>query len=302
MTADYKYKELTYARQIYENGILSGQHLPTELRLVATYMRRVLNYKPKKLREELEKWCEQHITGFQKELYFKQLNAAVTKACKKDSTLIDIEHVDFFQYELDYLSSLSIMEDIDDGRESTYSYDCKKLLFTLLFLTKINRLAAGKEPESVTPQTQKEKAYFQGGARKYCELKRLAKLPDKLKINEDLIHTLWLNGLVSPLYNGLIRLDFLEELNAVERTDAPNAAGQDADLPAVLRITDYDAAGWYYDYYNKDKKITFCKGCNHIFKKKTNRQEFCGDDCFLLYRKNYKTQKQRTYRTACVDS
>lgn len=301
MTADYQYKELAYARQIYENGILSGQHLPTELRLVATYMRRFLNYKPKKLREELENWCEQHIAGFQKELYFKQLNAAVTKACKKDSTLINIEHVDFFQYELDYLNSLFITDDIDDGRESAYSYDCKKLLFTLLFLTKINRLAASNGQEPLKAQTQK--TYFQGGARKYSELKKLAKLPDKVKINEDVIHTLWLNGLVSPLYNGLIRLDFMDELNAAAQTAAPDAAAvQDSDSSVVIRVTDYDAAGWYFDYYNKDKKITFCKGCNRIFKKKTNRQEFCSDDCFLLYRKNYKTQKQRTYRKTDVDS
>lgn len=293
MTADYKYKELSYAKQIYENGILSGQHLPTELRLVATYMRRFLNYKPKKLREELENWCEEHITGFQKELYFKQLNAAVAKACKKDSTLINIEYVDFSQYELDYLNSLFITNDIDDGRESPYSYDCKKLLFTLLFQTKINRLAAGKRQELFEPQTQK--TYFQGGARKYSELKKLAKLPDKVKINEDIIHTLWINGLVSPLYNGLIRLDFMEELNASEKVTVQNGSC------AALRITDYDAAGWYFDYYNKDKKIMFCKGCNRIFKKKTNRQEFCSDDCFLLYRKNYKTQKQRTYRKTDVD-
>lgn len=295
MTADYQYKELACARQIYENGILSGQHLPTELRLVATYMRRFLDYKPKKLREELEKWCEEHIAGFQMELYFKQLNAAVAKACKKDSTLINIEHVDFFQYELDYLNSLFITDDIDDGRESPYSYDCKKLLFTLLFRTKIKRLAASNGQEPLKAQTQK--TYFQGGARKYSELKKLAKLPDKVKINEDVIHTLWQNGLVSPLYNGLIRLDFMDELNAAAQTAAP-----DTDSSVVLRITDYDAAGWYFDYYNKDKKITFCKGCNRIFKKKTNRQEFCSDDCFLLYRKNYKTQKQRTYRKTDVDS
>ena len=300
MTADYKYKELTYAKQIYENGILSEKHLPTELRLVATYMRRFLNYKPKKLREELEKWCEKHIAGFQRELYFKQLNTAITKACKKDSTLTDIEHIDFSQYELDYINSLFIMDDIDNDKESPYSYDCKKLLFTLLFQTKINRLAAGKKQENARPQTQK--TYFQGGARKYSELKKLAKLSERVKINEDIIHTLWLNGLVSPMYNGLIRLDFIEELYAAENESSRNIpAHRDSDCAAGLRVTDYDAAGWYLDYYNKDKKITFCKGCNHIFKKKTNRQEFCSDDCFLLYRKTYKAQKQRTYRNADVD-
>lgn len=288
MTTDYRYTELTHAKTIYENGFLSPKHSPTELRLVATYMRRILGLKPKKLREELEQWCGEHIAGFQKELYYKQLNSAVSKACKKGSTLIDIEQVDFFRYELDYINSLYLTDHIESKEESVYSHDCKKLLFTLLFQVKINALAADARSEGSHPESDKK--YFKGGQKKYSELKKLAKLPDKVKINEGIIHTLWINGLVSPMYNGLIRLNFIEELNKCKK-----------DTDAVLQVKDFDRPGWYFDYYNKDKKIMFCKGCNKIFKKKSNRQEFCSDDCFLLYRKNYKTQKQRTYRKTDVD-
>ena len=99
---DYKYTELDYAKNIYENGFQSEQHRPTELRLVATYMRRVLDYKPKKLREEMYKWCESHIVGYKRELYYKRINSAINKACKKGSMLVNVESVQFYKYEMDY--------------------------------------------------------------------------------------------------------------------------------------------------------------------------------------------------------
>ncbi len=281
--ADYKYKELEYAKKIYENGFLSEQHRPTELRLVATYMRRILDYKPKKLREKLYQWCESNIAGFQRELYYKEINSAITKACKKGSTLINIQHIDFYQYEMDYINSLHIFEDMDNKKEYQYSYECKKLLFTLLFQMKINKQIM--EIKCTDRDYQYEGKYFKGGQKKYNELKKLAKLPEKVKLHEELINTLWINGLVSPMFNGLIQLNFMEELNATGNHDA------------ALQIKDFDSVGWYFDYYNHDKKIIFCKGCGRILRKKTNRQEYCSDDCFLLYRRNYKTKKQRAYRS-----
>lgn len=284
---DYKYTELDYAKNIYENGFQSEQHRPTELRLVATYMRRVLDYKPKKLREEMYKWCEAHIVGYKKELYYKTINSAINKACQKGSMLVNIESVDFYKYEMDYINNLYIIKGIDDNDESEYSYECKKLLFTLLFKIKVNKsITEAKNPDAYFEYKGK---YFKGGQRKYTELKKLAKLSAKVKINEDIINTLWLNGLITPIYNGLMKLDFMEQIYDIEQTS-------DLDTTIALQIKDYDSVGWYFDYYNKDKKILFCKECGKIFKKKSNRQEYCSDECFEEYRRKYRTQKQRTYR------
>lgn len=284
---DYKYTELDYAKNIYENGFQSEQHRPTELRLVATYMRRVLDYKPKRLREEMYKWCEAHIVGYKKELYYKTINSAINKACQKGSMLVNIESIDFYKYEMDYINNLRIIKGIDDNDESEYSYECKKLLFTLLFKIKVNKfIAEAKNPDAYFEYKGK---YFKGGQRKYSELKKLAKLSAKVKINEDIINTLWLNGLITPIYNGLMKLEFMEQIYDIEQTS-------DLDTTIVLQIKDYDSVGWYFDYYNKDKKILFCKECGNIFKKKSNRQEYCSDECFEEYRRKYRTQKQRKYR------
>lgn len=280
---DYKYTELDYARNIYENGFQSAQHMPTELRLVATYMRRVLDYKPKKLREEMYKWCEHNISGYKKELFYKRINSAINKACQKGSMLVNVGSIDFNKYEMDFLNGLYIMNNTDDQKESEYSYECKKLLFTLLFKMKVNKFIT--EKKSTDKAFEYEGKYFKGGQKRYTELKKLAKLPEKVRINEDIINTLWINGLVSPIYNGLVKLDFIEEIHTLKNSS------DNLDTSVVLQIKDYDSVGWYFDYYNQDKKIAFCKECGKIFKKKSNRQEYCSDECSEIA--NRKKTKER---------
>lgn len=268
---DYKYTELNYAKKIYENGFQSEQHKPTELRLVATYMRRILDYKPKKLREEMYKWCECNIPEYKKELYYKMINSSIRKACQKGSMLTNIDRILFYKYEMDYINGLFIKEDINPQKESVYSNGCKKILFTLLFKMKANKLLA--ETKSNDEDFEYTGKYFKGGQKKYTELKNLAKLPQKMRINEDIIHTLWINGLVSPMYNGLIKLNFMEELYELQNNN------KEIDNTIALEIKEYDSIGLYFDYYNKDKKISFCKECGKIFKKKSNRQEYCSNEC-----------------------
>lgn len=272
---DYKYTELNYAKQIYEHGFQSEQHKPTELRLLATYMRRILNYKPKKLRVEMYRWCETHISGYKRELYYKMINSAIAKACKKGSMLVNIESVDFYQYELDYITSLPITGD--------YSYECRKLLFTLLFKMKINKLIT--EAKSTKEDFEYQGKYFKGGKRKYTELKKLAKLPGKVKINEDIIHTLWKNGLVTPLYNGLIKLDFMNTFYEIQKQET------NLDKTVVLQVKDFTSVGWYFDYYHNDKKIFFCKCCGKISKKRSNKGAYCSDEC----KKHIKNEQNKEY-------
>lgn len=272
---DYKYTELDYAKQIYEHGFQSEQHKPTELRLLATYMRRILNYKPKKLREEMYSWCKFHISGYKRELYYKMINSAITKACKKGSMLVNIESVDFYQYELDYINNLHITGE--------YSYECKKLLFTLLFKMKVNKLIT--EAKSMEEDFEYQGKYFKGGKRKYTELKKLAKLPEKVKINEDIIHTLWNSGLVTPMYDGLIKLDFMDTLYEIQKQKT------DLDRTVVLQVKDYTSVGWYFDFYHEDKKILFCKCCGKIFKKRSNKEIYCSDEC----KKHTKNKQNKEY-------
>lgn len=276
---DYKYKELELAQKIYENGFISDKYKPTELRLLATYMRRILNYKPKRLREEMETWCKKHVAGYRQETYYHLLKSAITQACKKDSTLVQINQIEIYQYEMEYIDTLKI--------SSEYAYDCRKLLFTLLFHMKINR-TIWKQKKTELASTY-QGLYFKGGKRKYTELKKLAKLPEKLKINEDIIHTLWTHQLVTPLHDGLIRLDFLHDLRILQQQTAA------CDKTVALQIRDYDSVGWYYDYYHQNKRIAFCKCCGSIFRKRSNKELYCSDECkqHMKNENNKKYQKNK---------
>lgn len=282
---DYKYTELDYAKNIYENGIQSEQHMPTELRLVATYMRRILQYKPKKLREEMYTWCESNISGYKKELYYKRINSAISKACKKESMLVNVKSIDFYKYELDYINNLYIIEDINNKAESKYAYECKKLLFTFLFKMKANKFIT--EAKHMDENFEYKGKYFKGGQKKYTELKKIAKLPEKVQINEDIINILWINGLVSPLFSGLVELNFMDKIYDIENQTT------NLNTTIVLQIKDYDSVGWYFDYYNQDKNVVFCKKCKKIFRKRANRQECCSEVCSKALKAAYDKEYQK---------
>lgn len=306
---DYKYTELDYAKNIYENGFQSGQHQLTELRLVATYMRRILNYNPKILREEMYKWCEQNIKGYNRELYYKKINSAISKACKKDSMLINVENIIFYKQEMNYLNNLFITKNANKKEESEFSYDCKKLLFTFIFLMKSNKFIV----ESKNNNIKYYGKYFKGGNKKYNQLKKLAKLPEDVKINEDIINTLWSNNLVTPMFNGLIKLNFMDDVYKIQDNiqkkhqniynknkkyfdSNTDAYQKEIEKDIVFHIKDYDSVGWYFDYYNHKNKIVFCKECGRIFKKKSNRQEYCSDKCSKLVDREKAKKRMKTIR------
>lgn len=279
---DYKYNELEYAKEIFNNGFQSQQHLPTELRLVATYMRRVLEYKPKMLREEFYKWCEEHIDGYNRVLFYKTINSAINKATKKGSCLVSINPVEIYKPELDYIMNSIIVD--DDGCEYEYSYECKKLMFTFLGRSKLNRQLFEQR------NTDKDKTYkgtsFSGGQKKYTELKKMAKLPQKLKINEDIIHYLYISKLVTPMNSGILRLNFLEEMYTTFDYNNCNCE---------FEIKDFDRIGWYFDFYNLDEKIKKCENCGCLIKNnsKTRPSKYCGKCAIEVEKENHKTRQKK---------
>jgi len=264
-------------------------------------MRRILNYKPKKLREEMYKWCGQNIMGYKRELYYKSINSAINKACKKGSMLVNVENVVFYRQEMDYLNHLHIVKEIGNREESEHSYNCKKLLFTFIFLMKINKSIT--ESKNVNRNFEYRGKYFKGGQKRYNQLKKLAKLPEKVRINEDIINTLWINHLVTPMFNGLIKLDFMEDIYKIQGNitkeieeickNDKDAYKKEKEKYVALYIKDFDSAGWYFDYCNQDKKIAFCKECGKIFRKKSNRQECCSEECSKKQKTEYDKGYQR---------
>lgn len=254
-----KYNELEVARNLYENGLQNMNSIGNELRLVAIYIRRVLDLKPKQLREQMYGYAEKYIIGYKREKYYPIINRAINNATKKGSCLISIESIQILQNELDYINSVEI--------ESEHEYECRKLMFTILTKMKLN-----KEIFNIR-NTDEDKScsgkYFKGGQRKYNELKRQAKIPDKIKLNEELFHDLYKSKLVEPKYNGLIEFKFIDEINKLDESKE------------IISINQFDDIGWYYDLYMGDKKIKQCEVCGKLIKIKSNKDtstKYC-DKC-----------------------
>ena len=265
-----KYNELNMAKDLFLNGLKEQTNIYNELRLVATYMRRYLDYKPKELRLQMYGYSEKFIVGYKREKYYPIINKAINQAIKKGSCLIDIDSIFIYKEELDLINSFRI--------ESNHEYECRKLMFTILTKMKLNR--AIFEIRNIDEEKTSSGLFFKGGQRKYNELKKQAKISEKIRINEDLFHSLYQNKLVTPMYNGLIKFDFMEELNKVEKKEE------------LIEVKQFDEIGWFYDYLMGDKKIKLCESCNKLIKvkSKTKPEKYC-EEC--AYTMNLKKQKER---------
>lgn len=256
---NYKYNELDYAKLIYDSGFQT-KHIATELRLLAIYMRRNLDYKPKELREEMYKFCKNNIPEYNKAKHYKIINKAINQACKKGSILVKIDKINIYDYELEYIESLNICD--GNGEISSYAYECKKVIFTLLCQMKLNKII------TKTRNNEESKGlYFKGGNRKYNNLKKIAKIPEKLKINDDIIYTLGQSNIITIMFNGLIKLNFMEDINEITKNNE--------ERNVVIEISDFDTVGWYYDYHNGINKIKLCKECNQPFRQTKHDILYC---------------------------
>lgn len=282
---NYKYNEKEYAKIIYEKGIQDINFLPTELRLVATYLRRDLDKKPKQVREDLIKWCEETsgIKDFKIEKYYKIINKAINQATKKGSCLIQVDEIEIYNYEMDYIDNLNI--------ESEYEYECKKVIFTLLCKAKLNKLISNQRNSE---SKEEMSLYFQGGTRKYNELKKQSNLSQKAKINENIFYDLSKNELITPMFNGLIVLNFIKDINDLEK----EIVGKETKI----NIKFFEDFGYYYDYYHNAKGIKQCQNCGKIIKikSKTCPPKYC-DECFDKIRKEKRVEYNANYYEKCKE-
>ncbi len=272
---NYKYNEVEYAELIYKKGFQSPNHMPAELCLTAIYMRRVLGYKPKKLKEEFEKWCMLHISDYNRASYYKIVNKAVNQAVKKGSSLIKLDSISVYKNEIEFIQRCSIFD--EQHMEYEHADLCQKLMFAFMVQLKINHAVSKMKNAD---ESADGSMFFQGNQRKYNAMKKMAALPDKIKINEDLIYYLYLSGLVTPLHNGLICIDFMKDIYSLDNSE---------NLPEII-IKDFERTGLYFDYYNKEKNIKLCEYCKRPYKKKSNNQKYCSECAAIV---NVKKQKQR---------
>lgn len=244
----YKYKDLVYAQKIYHEGFLT-KYRDTEIKLIALYMRDVLGITKKQERKEaLHKFCEKHLKDYHRMKYYKIINKVLDYSCSKKNYLINIDSVPVMKSEIDYLNSQDI------------SIDEIKVLFALLVTYKLRKIYF----EIKNPKEPYNNLYFKGGTTQYSDLKKVSNIHNKLDINIDVISELSDKGYVKIYSRGCIRLNFLEEI--IDETSE-----------VAFEITDYNNIGYWFEWYNGNKRIGKCTKCGNVFYKKANNQLYCSD-------------------------
>lgn len=243
----YKYKDLIYAKKVYKEGFLT-KYRDTELKLVALYMRDVLGITKKQDRKEaLHNFCKEHLPDYHKMKYYKVINRVLEYSCSKKNFLITIDSVPVLQSEIDFINAQDI------------SLDEKKLLFTLLITYKLRKTYF----ETKKPDEPYDNVYFKGSLSQYGDLKKVSNVNSKLDINIDIISQLANKGYVQIYSRGCIRMNFLDMI--VDET------GEIAS-----EITDYNNIGYWFEWYNGNKRIGKCD-CGNVFYKRANNQIYCSD-------------------------
>lgn len=240
---NYKYNEIDYAKCVYENGFQT-KHIPTEMKLLLVYARDYLGTKKSQLKNFAYEFCEKHVEGFNRVLWFKTINKAVNFASANKNRLLNVGSVGLTEGEVSYITALP------------FSQDYKKLFMAFLVQAKLNKTVYefknGKEYTST---------FFKGGIKKYNEVKKMANVNGKVDINGDFIYDVSREGYIAIYHNGLIKHLWMDDCKASGDT--------------VIEIMDFENVGWYLDYYCGVKGVKLCKECLQPYHANSKEKVYC---------------------------
>lgn len=240
---NYKYNEIDYAKCVYENGFQT-KHIPTEMKLLLLYARDYLGTKKSQLKNFAYAFCEEHVEGFNRVLWFKTINKAVNFASANKNRLLNVGSVGLTEGEVSYITALP------------FSQDYKKLFMAFLVQAKLNKTVYefknGKEYTST---------FFKGGIKKYNEVKKMANVNGKVDINGDFIYDVSREGYIAIYHNGLIKHLWMDDCKASGDT--------------VIEIMDFENVGWYLDYYCGVKGVKLCKDCLQPYHANSKEKVYC---------------------------
>lgn len=240
---NYKYNEIDYAKCVYENGFQT-KHIPTEMKLLLLYARDYLGTKKSQLKNFAYEFCEKHVEGFNRVLWFKTINKAVNFASTNKNKLLNVGSVGLTDGEISYITALP------------FSQDYKKLFLAFLVQAKLNKVVYEFKNEK-----EYTSSFFKGGIKKYNEVKKMANVTGKVDINGDFIHDVSKEGYIAIYYNGLIKHLWMDDCKASGET--------------VIEIVDFENVGWYLDYYCGVKGVKLCKECLQPYRANSKEKVYC---------------------------
>lgn len=243
----YKYNELAYAKLILEKGFTS-KYINNELRVLAKYYK-YIGRKPVEREKLLYEFCEKHLDDYDRVKYYKNINAALNHAKKKENKIIEINTIGVTDKEIEYIEKINL------------SKFHKMVAFSLLVVDKLNNMTLdikhGKD--------RKSNHYYGGNEKKYRELSSQSCIPSSKRKKAENVHSLISDlanqNILEIKGNGYIHLKFIEEIPASNEY--------------VININNFNNLGLYYELYIGEKKVKTCECCETPIRVNSNRTKYC---------------------------
>lgn len=238
--------EKEYALNILENGFANINKKGLDIFILAKYYKYQCKKNKKECKDLLVQFCRKYIDDYDNSDLYKNVNYAVNSVYSKDIKFLNIDYIEFNEYELSYVNSLHI------------SPIAKQVLFGLWCCNKLN-IKAEKSDKWVNVS--------------YTELKKLCNLSNGNMIK--IMNELYRNNLIFISDTCAICLTFLEEYNIYF-----NNVINDKNIPSPINsycIYDFATYGLWWRKFNGDKKVIACNDCGVLTVRNSNRQKYCKD-------------------------
>lgn len=236
------YHDLQRVEHILKKGF-DRQDVAVDMKMLCMYYRDVLGYKPKQRQEALEEFCQTHINGYNEILYFRVIDSALNFAKKKNSRLVEIEKIDIYKSEVDYINNLPVEPNF------------KRILFSLLVFVKLHKTMIA------TIYTAYKDGYFTSRRVKDSEIFNSAHVTTKLT-KRYYFHMLEMMGYIKTYKSGVMNVKIFDNM-PIDTSEV------------AIEVKNFLYAGYYLDDYNKEPLIIYCAKCGVPFRRSNSRHTYC---------------------------
>lgn len=243
------YHDIKRAEHILKHGF-DRKDIAVDMKILCMYYRDVLGYKPKERRNALENFCKKHIKGYNEVLYYRVIDNALNFAKRKNSRLVEIEKIDIYKSEVDYINNLPVEPNF------------KRILFTLLVFIKLHKTMLA------TIYTTYKHNYMTGRKTKDSDIFQAAHITSKIT-KKYYFYMLELIGYIVTYRSGVMNVKIFDKMPI----DTSNVA---------IEVKNFDYTGFYLDDYNHDPKIIHCCICGVPVRSNTSHRDYCNEHSYRM--------------------
>lgn len=269
------FNEEKHAQYMLENGFKLKEFNSYELGILSKHYFSNTNLNRPQVREELINFCIKHDKEFDAVLRRSTLNNLIEYGKKFD--FINVDTIKITKKELDVISSIN-------------DFKKEKILFVMLVFSKYRHMSNKEKDIKIRNESKKN---TRKGLDKYFVTEKHTTIIKEAKVS------------ISKADRNVV-FRYFEDLDILRMTMKCNFELHFVDSEinkddVVIEIDNFKNFIYYYYQWKDVGKYIKCEACGCIDKQNSNSMKYC-NKCFEEYRRKYKTEKQKQYRSVeCVD-